>query len=114
MSNTEPTPAGSFAFLVGLAALAGGLYVGFGMSAHSVGVDGSSITDLGNAHTVSCGSAFRPDWRSVSCEQALSSRKTSAIVLLIGGGVVTAGSFYLKQPKGARELPTRADVAPEP
>lgn len=99
------TPLGQFVAVLGLAAVLAGLFVGFGMSVHSIGVSGTSLAELAGAHPVNCGTAFQPEWRSVACEQALSGRRTAAWVLLIAGSVVAIGGFaFLRQ---AREQPAR-------
>lgn len=98
------TPLGQFVSVLGLAAVLAGLFVGFGMSVHSIGVSGSSLADLAGAHRVNCGTAFQPEWRSVACEQALSGRRTAAWVLLIAGGVIAVGGFaFLRQAREQAE-----------
>lgn len=110
------TPVGQFVLLIGVVGILTGLYVGWGMSVHSIGVDSTSLADLGKAHVVNCGSAFAPEWQSVGCEQALSSRKIAAIVLLAGGAVVFLGSLIaFQKPKATPPSPQRqaSDVTPE-
>lgn len=105
------TPMGEFVLLIGLVAILTGLYVGWGMTVHSIGVDSSSLADLGKAHVVNCGSAFDPDWQSVGCEQALSGRKIASIVLLAGGAVTFLGSLVaFQKPKASPPTPTRLET----
>lgn len=101
------TPVGEFVLLIGLVAILTGLYVGWGMTVHSIGVDSTSLADLGKAHTVNCGSAFAPEWRSVGCEQALSSRKLAAILLLVAGVVSFLGSMIAFQRPKTSPMPTQ-------
>ena len=101
---TQITPAGKMVRLIGLAAFLAGIYVGFLMTVSSIGVDSTSLTDISNAHPVSCGAALHPDFGSVACDQALSGRKTASLVLLIGGGIIFVGAGQiLKEERPLRE-----------
>jgi hypothetical protein len=104
------TPAGQFAVLIGLAALVAGLFIGFGLSASSIGVDGKSLQDLAAVHPVNCGTAFNPKWQSIACDNALSGRKVAAYALTIGGAVVAigAGAVLRNKPDADPADPTGA------
>lgn len=110
--KAQLTAAGKFVQLAGLALLGGGLYVGFGVHSASVGVDGTSLADLAGAHSVDCGAAFHVTYNSPLCDQALSGKKTTAIVLLIVGGtlIVGAGSILKEAVPAASQPATPGDL----
>ena len=72
--------------MLSVALIAAGLFVGFAMKASAAGV----LDDK------DCGTAFRPAYAdSPICDNALSSRKTASMIMLIVGGVTLVGGLTL-------------------
>lgn len=83
--------------LVAAACLAAGLAIGFALPVSAIGTDGTSLDALAKAHPVDCGSAWHQTFTSITCQDALSGRKTTSLVLMILGAVVLIGTVGFVQ-----------------
>jgi hypothetical protein len=95
------TPVGRLVRLVALALVVGGLYLGYGLHSRQIGVIAvdpahPTLTELGTAAPIDCGTAFHQQFGSINCSNALDGHKTLAALLLIVGVASVIASGFLK------------------